>query len=171
MRGIPGPAMIALNLLLSIAALAVGGTAYLTARQLRQGLLEAVVQVRAAVSSVSTQTLEIPIRIQETFPIQARIPIQEEVAVPIQTVLPISTEVKVPINVPLLGERWITIPIQANVPIDLEIIIPISRTVDIETSLAVDTEVPVGVDLMRIGLEGMLRELDARLEEVERHLR
>ncbi len=171
MKRILVPAIIVLNLLLSLAALAVGGIAYLTARQLRLGLLETVVQTRTVVSDIPTQGVEVPIRIRDTFPVKAQIPIREEFDVPINTVLPISTEVEVPINIPLLGERRIAVPIQADVPINIEVIIPISRTVTIETSLAVDLEVPVRIDLERMGIEGILNTLDARLAEVERQLR
>ncbi len=171
MKRILGPAAIILSLILSVAALVVGGTAYLTARQLRLGLLETVVQTRAVVATIPAQAVEVPIHIQDTFPVQAQIPIREEFDIPIQTVLPISTEVEIPIQVPLLGERRVTVPIRADVPINVEVIVPISRTVTIETSLAVDLEVPVRIDLERMGIKGILEGLDARLAEVEKRLR
>lgn len=171
MKRILGPAMIVLSLILSVAALAIGGAAYLTARQLRLGLLEAVVQARAAVSDLPTQSVEVPIHIQETFPISAQVPIREEFTVPIQTVLPIATEVEVPLNLPLLGERQIRVPIKADVPIRVEVTIPISRTVALETALTVDTEIPVQIDLEGMGITEILGQLDARLAEVEDRLR
>ncbi len=171
MRRTIGPLLVALSLLLSLAALAVGGIAYYKATLLRRGMLEAVVQTRAALASLPGQTVEIPIHIQETFPISAQIPIREEFAVPIHTVLPISTDVEVPLNIPVLGERRITIPIQADVPIHVEVVIPVSKTVELETSLAVDLRVPVRIDLDTLGVEGLVERIDARLAEVERQLR
>lgn len=171
MKRVAGPLLVALSLLISLAALAVGGIAYYKAILLRRGMLEAVVQTRAALASLPGQTVEVPIRIQETFPISAQIPIREEFAVPIHTVLPISTDVEVPLNIPVLGERRITIPIQADVPIHVEVVVPISKTVDLETSLAVDLRVPVRIDLDALGIEGLVEGVDARLAEVERQLR
>lgn len=160
-----------LSLVLALAALAVGGLAYWKATQIRLGLLEAVVQARGALSSLQGQTVEVPIRIQKTFPVQAAIPVREEFVVPVRTVLPVSTEVEVPVQFPLLGERRLAVPIEASVPISVEVIIPISRTLAVETALTVDLEVPVQVDVGRLGIEGLLRDLDARLAEVEGHLR
>lgn len=171
MKRIFGPVVITISLILSLAALAIGGFAYLTARQLRLGLLETVVQARVVLSDLPNQKVEVPIHIQETFPIRASIPIQEEFVVPVQTVLPISTEVEVPFRVPLLGEQRIHVPIEANVPISVEVIIPISRTVNIETSLPVDIEIPVKIDMGQIGIRGVLENLDLHLAEVERQLR
>ncbi|MFN3762656.1 MAG: hypothetical protein ACK4WK_05565 [Anaerolineae bacterium] len=171
MRRTIGPLMVALSLLLSLAALAVGGIAYYKATLLRRGMLEVVVQTRAALASLPGQTVEVPIHIQETFPISAQIPIREEFAVPIHTVLPISTDVEVPLNIPVLGERRISIPIQADVPIHVEVVIPVSKTVGLETSLAVDLRVPVRIDLDTLGVEGLVEGIDARLAEVERQLR
>jgi len=157
-------------LLISLAALALGGLAYYQASLLRRGTLEAVTQTRAALATFPGQTVEVPI-IQETFPISAQIPIREKFEVPIHTTLPISTDVEVPLNIPLLGERRISIPIRANVPIHVEVVIPISRTLSVETSLAVNLQVPVRIDLEELGIEGLLERLDARLAEVERQLR
>ncbi len=171
MRRAIGPLLVALSLLLSLAALAVGGIAYYKATLLRRGILEAVVQTRAALASLPGQTVEVPIHIRETFPISAQIPIREEFAVPIHTVLPISTDVEVPLNIPVLGERRISIPIQADVPIHVEVVIPVSKTVELETSLAVDLRVPVQIDLDTLGVEGLVERIDARLAEVERQLR
>ncbi|MCX7854944.1 MAG: hypothetical protein N2556_03035 [Anaerolineae bacterium] len=171
MRRVAGPLLIALSLLISLAALAVGGIAYYRATLLQRGMLEAIVQTRAALASLPGQTVEVPIHIQETFPVSAQIPIREEFAVPIHTVLPISTNVEVPLNIPVLGERRITIPIQADVPIHVEVVIPISKTVDLETSLAVNLRVPVQIDLDALGIEGLVEGIDARLAEVERQLR
>lgn len=171
MKRVAGPLLVALSLLISLAALAVGGIAYYKATLLRRGMLEAVVQTRAALASLPGQTVEVPIRIQETFPISAQIPIREEFAVPIHTVLPISTDVEVPLNIPVLGERRITIPIQADVPIHVEVVVPISKTVDLKTSLAVDLRVPVRIDLDALGIEGLVEGVDARLAEVEQQLR
>lgn len=160
-----------LALAVALAALAIGGLAYWKATQIRLGLLESVVQTRSVLASLENRTVEIPIQIQKTFPVQAAIPVREEFVVPIRTVLPISTEVEVPVQFPLLGERRIGIPIEASVPISVEVIIPVSRTLAVETSLSVDLEVPVRVDTTRLGLEDLLRDLDARLAEVERRLR
>ncbi len=171
MRRAIGPLLVALSLLLSLAALAVGGITYYKATLLRRGMLEAVVQTRAALASLPGQTVEVPIHIRETFPISAQIPIREEFAVPIHTVLPISTDVEVPLNIPVLGERRISIPIQADVPIHVEVVIPVSKTVELETSLAVDLRVPVQIDLDTLGVEGLVERIDARLAEVERQLR
>lgn len=171
MRRVAGPLLVALSLLLSLAALAAGGIAYYKATLLQQGLLEAVTQSRAALASLPGQTVTVPIHIQETFPISARIPIREEFAVPIHTVLPISTDVEVPVNIPVLGERRISIPIQADVPIHVEVVIPISKTVGLETGLSVNLEVPVQIDLGALGIEGLVEAVDARLAEVERQLR
>ncbi|MBO9371179.1 MAG: hypothetical protein J7575_08850 [Chloroflexi bacterium] len=171
MRRAAGPLLSALSLLISLAALALGGLAYYQASLLRRGTLEAVTQTRAALATFPGQTVEVPIRIQETFPISAQIPIREKFEVPIHTTLPISTDVEVPLNIPLLGERRISIPIRANVPIHVEVVIPISRTLSVETSLAVNLQVPVRIDLEELGIEGLLERLDARLAEVERQLR
>ena len=171
MRRAAGPLLSALSLLISLAALALGGLAYYKASLLRRGMLEAVTQARAALTTLPGQTVEVPIRIQKTFPISAQIPIREEFEVPIHTTLPISTEVAIPLNIPLLGERQISVPIRADVPIHVEVVIPISRTLSVETALAVDLEVPVQIDLEALGIEGLLEGLDARLAEVERQLR
>ncbi|MGQ9709752.1 MAG: hypothetical protein ACUVXE_04670 [Anaerolineae bacterium] len=171
MRRVVGPLLVALSLLISLAALAMGGLAYYKATLLQRGMLEAIAQTRAALASLPQQTIEAPLRIQETFPISAQIPIREEFAVPIHTVLPISTDVEVPLNIPVLGERRISIPIQADVPVHVEVVIPISKTVDLETSLAVNMQVPVRIDLGSVGIEGLVGGIDARLAEVERQLR
>jgi len=171
MRRVVGPLLTILSLFISLAALAVGGLAYYQASLLRRGILEAVTQTRAALATLPGQMVEVPIRIQETFPISAQIPIREEFEVPIHTTLPISTEVEIPLNIPLLGERQVSVPIRADVPIHVEVVIPISRTVSVETSLAVNLQVPVRVDLEELGIEGLLEGLDARLAEVERQLR
>lgn len=171
MRRVVGPLVAALSLLLSLAALTIGGIAYYKAILLQRGMLEAVAQTRAALASLPGQTVTVPIHIQETFPISAQVPIREEFAVPIHTVLPISTDVEVPLNIPVLGERRISIPIQADVPIHVEVVIPISKTVELETSLAVNIEVPVRIDLGALGIEGLVETVDARLAEVERQLR
>lgn len=171
MKRIAGPGMVALSLLLSLTALAVGGLAYYRAFLLQRGIREVVTQTRAVLATLPGQRVEIPIHIQDTFPIRAQIPIREEFEVPIRTVLPISTEVKVPLNIPLLGERQISVPIRADVPIHVEVVIPISRTLTVDTSLAVNLQVPVQVDLEKLGAEGLLEELDARLAEMERQLR
>ncbi|MCS7282887.1 MAG: hypothetical protein RMK65_04745 [Anaerolineae bacterium] len=171
MRRAVGIALNLLALMVALAALAVGGIAYWKATQIQLGLLEAVVQARSALSGLEDRTVEIPIRIQKTFPVQAAIPVREEFVVPIRTVLPVSTEVEVPVQFPLLGERRIAIPIEASVPISVEVIIPISRTLAVETSLSVDLEVPVRVDTARLGVEGLLRDLDARLADIEGRLR
>ncbi len=171
MRRVVGPLLVILSLLISLAALAIGGIAYYRATLLQRGMLEAVTQTRAALASLPGQTVEVPIHIQETFPISAQIPIREEFAVPIHTVLPISTDVEVPLNIPVLGERRISVPIQADVPIHVEVVIPISKTVDLETSLAVNLQVPVRIDLGALGIEGLVEKVDARLAEVERQLR
>jgi len=160
-----------LALVVALVALAVGGLAYWQSLQIRKGLLEAIVQARGALSGLESRVVEVPIQIQKTFPVQATVPIREDFVVPIQTVLPIATEVEVPVQIPLLGERRIEIPIRASVPISVEVVIPISRTVSIETALSVDVEVPVRVDLARLGAEGLLRDLVARLAEVESQLR
>ncbi len=140
MRRIAGPLLVALSLLISLVALAIGGIAYYRATLLQRGMLEAVAQTRAALASLPGQTVEVPIHIQQTFPVSAQIPLREEFAVPIHTVLPISTDVEVPLNIPLLGERRISIPIRADVPIHVEVVIPVSKTVSLETSLAVNLE-------------------------------
>lgn len=171
MRRVVGPLWIALNLLISLAALTIGGLAYSKATLLQRGMLEAVIQTRASLASLPGQTLEVPIRIRETFPISAQIPIKEEFTVPIHTVLPIATDVEVPLNIPVLGERRISIPIRADVPIHVEVVIPISKTVGLETSLAVNLQAPVQIDLEGLGIEGLVEEIDARLAEVERQLR
>lgn len=171
MRRVAGPLLIALSLLLSLAALTIGGIAYYKATLLQRGMLEAIVQTRAALASLPGQTVKVPLHIQGTFPISAQIPIREKFAVPIHTVLPISTDVEVPLNIPVLGERRISVPIQANVPIHVEVVIPISKTVDLETSLAMNMQVPVRIDLGTLGVEGLVEAIDARLAEVERQLR
>lgn len=171
MRRVVGPLLIALSLLISLAALAIGGIAYYRATLLQRSVLEAVTQTRAALASLPGRTVEVPIHIQETFPISAQIPIREEFAVPIHTVLPISTDVEVPLNIPVLGERRISVPIQADVPIHVEVVIPVSKTVDLETSLAVNLQVPVQIDLGALGVEELVEKVDARLAEVERQLR
>lgn len=171
MRRVAGPLLLALSLLISLTALTVGGIAYYRVTLLQRGLLEAVTQTRAALASLPGQTVEVPIHIQETFPVSAQIPIREEFAVPIHAVLPISTNVEVPLNIPVLGERRISIPIQANVPIHVEVVVPISKTVSLETSLAVNLRVPVRIDLDTLGIEGLVEEVDARLAEIERQLR
>ncbi len=171
MRRVVGPLLVALSLLISLAALAVGGTAYYKATRLQRGMLEAVTQTRAALASLPGQTVEVPIHIQETFPISAQIPIREKFAVPIHTVLPISTDVEVPLNIPLLGERRISVPIKADVPIHIEVVVPISRTLAVETSLPVDIRVLVQIDLETLGIEGLVKGVDVRLAEVERQLR
>ncbi|MBC7226111.1 MAG: hypothetical protein H5T61_02615 [Thermoflexales bacterium] len=171
MRRVAGPLLVSLSLLISLAALAVGGIAYYRATVLQRGILEAVTQTRAALASLPGRTVEVPIHIQETLPISAQIPVQEEFAVPIHTVLPVSTNVEVPLNIPVLGERRISIPIQADVPIHIEVVIPISKTVSLETSVAVNLQVPVRIDLDTLGIEGLLEEVDARLAEIERQLR
>lgn len=171
MRRIAGPLLVAISLLISLVALAVGGIAYYRATLLQRGMLEAVTQTRSAIATLPGQTLTVPIHIQETFPISAQIPIREEFEVPIHTVLPISTEVEVPLNIPVLGERRISIPIRADVPIHVEVVIPISKTVSLETSLAVNLQVPVQIDLEALGVARLVREVDARLAEVERQLR
>lgn len=171
MRRAEGLLLATLSLLISLIALAVGGIAYYQATLLRQGVREAVTQTRAALATLPAQTLTVPVRIQDTFPISAQIPIQEKFEVPIHTVLPVSTDVTVPLNIPLLGERHISVPIRARIPVHVEIVVPISRTLAVETSLPVDIEIPVRIDLGTIGIEELVNELDARLAEVERHLR
>ncbi|MGB9777041.1 MAG: hypothetical protein ACPLYD_11765 [Anaerolineae bacterium] len=171
MRRVAGPLLVALSLLISLVALAIGGIAYSRVTLLQRGLLEAVAQTRAALASLPGQTVEVPIHIQQTFPVSAQIPLREEFTVPIHTVLPISTDVEVPLNIPLLGERRISIPIRADVPIHVEVVIPVSKTVNLETALAVNLEVPVQIDLRALGIEGLVEGVDARLAEVERQLR
>jgi hypothetical protein len=171
MKRMAGPLLVVLSLLISLAALVIGSIAYYKAVLLQRGMLEAITHTRAALASFPSQMVEVPLHIQETFPISAQIPIREEFAVPIHTVLPISTNVEVPLNIPLLGERRISIPIQADVPIHVEVVVPISKTVEMETSLAVNLLVPVRIDLGTLGLEGLIEGVDARLAEVERQLR
>ncbi|MDW8068343.1 MAG: hypothetical protein RML46_05480 [Anaerolineae bacterium] len=171
MRNAGGPLLVAMSLLIALMALAVGGIAYYQAILLRQRMREAVTQTRIALATLPDQTLTVPVRIQETFPISAQIPIQEKFEVPIHTVLPISTDVAVPLNIPLLGVRHISIPIRASIPVHIEIVVPVSRTLAVEASLPVDIEVPVRIDLGTIGMEKLVAELDARLAEMEQRLR
>lgn len=171
MKRSPGAVLPVISLLVAILAMGIGAFALVQASRIRAGLLETITQARSTLSSLENRTLEIPVRIQQTFPVRADVPIREEFVVPIRTTLPVSTEVAVPLRLPLLGERQIVLPIQAEVPISVEVRIPISRTVNIETSLSVDLEVPVRIETDRLGLKELLWELDTRLGEVEQRLR
>jgi hypothetical protein len=164
------PAGLVLALLISVAALVVGGLALYGVRQFQQGALTAVMEARSMLSGVTDQTIETTIPIRQTFPINAEVPLDQEFVVPIQTTLPISVVVDVPVQLPLLGTYEVTVPVDTEVPIDLQVVIPISQTVPVNTEVTLDTEVPIRLTLDQLGLGDMVEEVDQGLEEVEQQL-
>lgn len=165
------PAGLVLALLLSVAALVVGGLALYGVRQLQQGALTAVAEARSTLAGITDQTIETTIPIRQTFPIDAEVPLNQEFVVPIQTTLPISVVVDVPVQLPLLGTYEVTVPVDTEVPIDLQVVIPISQTVPVNTEVTLDTEVPIRLSLDQLGMDDVLEDIDQGLQDVEQQLR
>jgi len=171
MKRFVGPAVLALALLLATAALLLNLLVLRGLLQARQAGLEALAETRAALAGVTSQTIEISIPLSYTFPIQADVPVEQDFIVPIQTTIPISTVARVPIEIPLFGQYQLPVPVRAEVPVSLQVMIPVSQTVTIETTVAIDTEVPVQLTADRLGLEGVLAQIDVALARLEQGLR
>lgn len=164
------PVGLVLALLLSVAALVVGGLALYGVRQLQQGALTAVTEARSTLEGFTDRTIETSIPIRQTFPIDAQVPLEQEFVVPIQTTLPISVVIDVPVQLPLLGTYEVTVPVDTDVPIDLEVVIPISQTVPVNTEVTLDTEVPIRLSFDQLGLDDLMEDVDQGLLEVEQQL-
>jgi hypothetical protein len=164
-------ALVALTLLLVVTSLVTSGFVLYSLLQVRQGGLESIAAVRAALAELSGRKIEISIPFRHTFPISAQVPVQQEFVVPIQTTIPISTVARVPVEIPLLGTYQLPVPVEAEIPVDLQVVIPVSQTVAVETSVTLDTEVPVSVETGQLGLDDLLAMLDTALAQVEERLR
>lgn len=90
-----------------------------------------------------SDTFEVPIH--ETVPISMTIPIKENVSFPINDVVSISRDVTVSIMV--LGVPVpVDIPIRADIPISLNIDIPVDMEVPVNTTIPIDLDIKVPVD-------------------------
>ncbi len=136
--------------------------------------VEGISEMLKAVETVQIENVDVPISIDETFPISLTVPFSDTFEVPIKTTIPISTSIKVnetivvPINdvvslnrnaqivISVLGQSIpVDVPIRAdiplnmqtNVPIDLEVPVDLEVPIDLLIEVPVDTEVPINAEV------------------------
>lgn len=170
MKRYAAPALIALALLLSVAALVVSSITLVAALRFRQAAATAVSDARSALGSLDSYALETSIPLSQTFPIAADVPLQQDFVVPIRTEIPLSTVVHVPVQIPIIGTYDLSVPVEARIPVNLQVVIPVSETLRVETAVQVDAQFPLRLDAAQLGLGDLLGQLDAALAEVEQGL-
>lgn len=175
--GRPGrkqPGGSALPWLLVLLSLALNGIAliwlYTMHQELKtaQGQLQDVVRsVRAELTLMRTQPLELLIGIDQEIPISDTVTISDTFAVPVKAVLPFSTQVNTSFLIPLLGRQEISLPVSGSVPVEATFEIPVQADFPISMTTRLVLDMPVSVTLPA----EFLQPIDDMLQQVEDRLR
>jgi prefoldin subunit 5 len=134
--------------------------------QISAGVEEAITGLR----TFGDSTIEFPVKIDQTIPVETEVVIDRTVEVPIKTTIPINQsfdttiQVDTPFgNIPL----DVTVPVDVEVPVDLTVDIPINETIPIKDEVPVKLDVPVRIDVSQTELKELTDSIAAGLESLQ----
>lgn len=134
--------------------------------QISAGVEEAITGLR----TFGDSTIEFPVKIDQTIPVDTEVVINRTVQVPIKTTIPInqSFDTTIKVDTPL-GKipLDITVPVDVDVPVDLTVDIPINETVPIKDEIPVKLDVPVRIDVSQTELKDLTDSIAAGLESLQ----
>jgi EmrB/QacA subfamily drug resistance transporter len=134
--------------------------------QISAGVEEAITGLR----TFGDSTIEFPVKIDQTIPVDTEVVINRTVQVPIKTTIPInqSFDTTIKIDTPL-GKipLDVTVPVDVDVPVDLTVDIPINETVPIKDEIPVKLDVPVKIDVSETQLKELTDSIAAGLESLQ----
>ncbi len=134
--------------------------------QISAGVEEAITGLR----TFGESTIEFPVKIDQTIPVETEVVIDRTVQVPIKTTIPInqSFDTTIKVDTPL-GKipLNVTVPVDVDVPVDLTVDIPIHETVPIKDEIPVKLDVPVRIDVSQTELKDLTDSIAAGLESLQ----
>ncbi len=134
--------------------------------QISAGVEEAITGLR----TFGDSTIEFPVKIDQTIPVETEVVIDRTVQVPIKTTIPInqSFDTTIKIDTPLGKVPLnVTVPVDVDVPVDLTVDIPINETVPIKDEIPVKLDVPVKIDVSQTELKELTDSIAAGLESLQ----
>ena len=134
--------------------------------QISAGVEEAITGLR----TFGDSTIEFPVNIDQTIPVETEVVIDRTVQVPIKTTIPInqSFDTTIKIDTPLGKVPLdVTVPVDVEVPVDLTVDIPINETVPIKDEIPVKLDVPVKIDVSQTELKELTDSIAAGLESLQ----
>ena len=134
--------------------------------QIAAGVEEAITGLR----TFGDSTIEFPVKIDQTIPVETEVVIDRTVQVPIKTTIPInqSFDTTIKIDTPLGKVPLnVTVPVDVEVPVDLTVDIPINETVPIKDEIPVKLDVPVRIDVSQTELKNLTDSIAAGLESLQ----
>lgn len=151
--------------LVAIASLVLNILLFAGLYNFRQQARQEVAHVTEILDTVNIENFDLPIKIDETLPIDITVPFSDTFEVPIHETVPISMTIPIkenvsfPINDVVSISRDVTvsimvlgvpvpvdIPIRADIPISLNIDIPVDLEVPVDTTIPIDLDIKVPVD-------------------------
>lgn len=125
-------------------------------------------QLSAAADTVKANQIsnfDIPVKVDETIPVQFTVEYKDEFNMPVDVTIPVSTsfqfkdtivfpinetiavDTSVAIKIPILNQPIpIEIPIKTDIPVSLNIEVPIDYTIPVETEIPVDLNLTVPIE-------------------------
>jgi hypothetical protein len=151
--------------LIAIASLVLNILLFAGLYNFRQQAQQEVANVTEILDTVEIQNFDLPVKVDETLPIDITVPFSDTFEVPIHETVPISMTIPIkenvsfPINEVVSINRDVTvsivvlgvqvpvdIPIRADVPINMNIDIPVDMEVPVDTTIPIDLDIRVPVD-------------------------
>ncbi|HEX6659558.1 MAG TPA: hypothetical protein VF065_15815, partial [Ilumatobacter sp.] len=134
--------------------------------QISAGVEEAITGLR----TFGDSTIEFPVNIDQTIPVETEVVIDRTVQVPIKTTIPINQSFDTTIQVDTPFGKIpldVTVPVDVEVPVDLTVDIPINETVPIKDEIPVKLDVPVKIDVSQTELKELTDSIAAGLESLQ----
>jgi EmrB/QacA subfamily drug resistance transporter len=134
--------------------------------QISAGVEEAITGLR----TFGDSTIEFPVHIDQTIPVETEVVIDRTVEVPIKTTIPINQSFDTTIQVDTPFGKIpldVTVPVDVEVPVDLTVDIPINETVPISDEIPVKLDVPVKIDVSQTELKELTDSIAAGLESLQ----
>jgi len=134
--------------------------------QISAGVEEAITGLR----TFGDSTIEFPVNIDQTIPVETEVVINRTVQVPIKTTIPINQSFDTTIQVDTPFGKIpldVTVPVDVEVPVDLTVDIPINETVPIKDEIPVKLDVPVKIDVSQTELKELTDSIAAGLESLQ----
>lgn len=127
---------------------------------------QGVEQAMQTVQSLTTQTFEVPVHVEQDFPINVTVPFRYQDSIPINTEIPIDVEISVPFNI--MGQTInLRFPVQTTVPVNLDVPVDIQMNVPISTVIPLELDLVAAVPLSQTILPQYVQQFEAMMAEIQ----